>query len=529
MKTKSNIGGANIDRRSALKLFGGSAVLMGASGLMSFRALAQEAQKGGTLRVSVQNRPKDLSPFNTLNNTGFLIAEMLYCGLTRVDRDLKPAPDLAESWDVSDDATEFTFHLRANAKFQSGDPITANDVKASIEAMLDPATGSGSRTTIGPIDSIEIIDDKTIKIITQTPYVDLPLAIGDMRMKIVSAKVLAEQGVEGTYQAANASGPFKLGEFDLDREINFVPNEAYWDETYPYVDTVQLLHYPDLNSEALAFQNKQVDAMLETDNANYVVIENTPGAEARRQTTSRFYSLTMRFDREPFNDVRVRQALRYTLDRQAMVDIVLDGYGRVAYDNILSDDYPYYHELDKPTRDIAKAKELLKEAGYEDGVSFTIYTADRPAGRMKVALAVQEMAKEAGFNIDVRRVPYDEYLEKVWRKETIYVASWGMKATMDGYYTSLMTSDAAWEDTGWHNEEFDKLVAEEQRTIDPEKRKEIFYKLQELTNRDLPYIIPFFQDYLAANWDYVEDYEMHPLQYTHRLERAWLTEEAPKR
>ncbi|MGV0820634.1 ABC transporter substrate-binding protein [Martelella sp. AMO21009] len=527
--TKETKGGISMNRRSTLKLLGGSVALIGANGLFTLRTAAQEIERGGTLRISVQNRPKDLSPFNSLNNTGFLIAEMLYCGLTRVDRSLQAAPDLAERWDINDTATEFTFHLRPEATFQSGAPVTAADVKASIEAVLSPETGSGSRSTIGPIDRMEIIDDKTIKIVTATPYVDLPVAIGDSRMKIVSAKVLEEQGVEGLYNAADASGPFKLGEFDLDRKIEFLPNENYWDKTFPYVDAVEVLHYPDLNSEALAFQNKEVDAMLETDNANFVVFEQLDGVEPRRQTTSRFYSLTMRFDREPLNNIKVRQALRYTLDREAMVQIVLDGYGRVAYDNILSDDYPYYYQEEKPTRDIEKAKQLLKEAGYEDGVSFTIYTADRPAGRMKVALAIQEMAKAAGFNIDVRRVPYDEYLEKVWKKETAYVASWGMKPTMDAYYTSLMTSDAPWEDTGWHNEEFDALVAEEQQTIDPEKRKELFKKLQELTNRDLPYIIPFYQDYLAANWDYVEDYEMHPLQYTHRLERTWLTEEAPKR
>lgn len=529
MTTNSLTGTGRVTRRSALKFMGGSIALVGAAGLLPFRAAAADIKPGGILRVSIQNRPKELSPFNSLNNTGFLIAELLYCGLTRVDENLKAAPDLAERWESNDDATEFTFHLRSDAKFQSGAQVTAADVKASIETLMDEKTGSGSRTSIGPIAEMQVIDDLTIKMIMAAPYADLPVAIGDSRMKIVSAQVLKEKGVEGLYNAADATGPFKLGVIDLDRKIEFVPNENYWDKTYPHVDAVHLLHYPDLNSESLAFQNKEVDAMLETDNATFVTLEQTSGVEPRRQKTARFFSLTMRFDREPLNDIRVRQALRYTLDRQAMVDIVLDGFGRVAYDNILSDDYPFYHQTEKPGRDIEKAKALLKEAGHENGVSFTIYTADRPAGRMKVALAIQEMAKPAGFNIDVRRLPYDEYLEKVWKKETAYVASWGMKPTMDGYYTSLMTSDAPWEDTGWKNEEFDALVAEQRRTIDPEKRREIYRKIQELTNRDLPYIIPFFQDYLAAHWDYVEDFEMHPLQYTHRLERSWLGNDAPSR
>jgi peptide/nickel transport system substrate-binding protein len=529
MTTNSPVDTMLINRRGALKFLGGSVALVGASGILPLRTALAEARRGGTLRVSIQNHPNDLSPFNTLNNAGFLIAELLYVGLTRIDHKLQAAPDLAQSWEANDKATEFTFHLRPDAKFQSGAQVTAADVKASIDAMLDPKTGSGSRSSIGPISDMEVVDDLTIKIRTSSPYADLPIAIGDMRMKIVSAKVLKEQGVKGLYKDADACGPFKLGKVDIESKLQFLPNENYWDKSFPYVDALELRYYPDLNSEALAFQNGEVDAMLETDNATFTVLKQTPHIVPRRQTTARFYSLTMRFDREPLNDIRVRQALRYTLDRQAMVDIVLDGYGRVAYDNILSDDYPYYYQPEKPTRDIEKAKALLKEAGHENGVSFTIFTADRPIGRMKVALAIQEMAKPAGFNIEVRRLPYDEYLSKVWKKETAYVASWGMKSTMDGYYTSLMTSDAPWADTGWNNKEFDDLVAEEQRTLDPEKRRELFRKLQELTNRDVPYIIPFYQDYLAANWDYVNDYEMHPLQYTHRLERAWLSENAPKR
>ena len=518
----------NFHRRDALKLMGSSVVLAGAAGMLPLRAMAVEAKAGGILRVSIQNRPKELSPFNSLNHTGYLIAELLYSGLTRVDENLQAAPDLAESWSANPEATEFTFKLR-DAKFHSGAAVTATDVKASIEAVLDEKTGSGSRTAIGPIKDVEVIDDKTFKTIAKAPYADIPVTLGDPRMKIVPARILEADGVEGLYNAADGSGPFKLGEFDLDRKIEFLPNVDYWDSSYPHVDAVHLLHYPDLNAEVLAFQNKEIDAMIIVDNANFNLLSQNEDIATRRQSTARWFGLVMRFDRAPFDNVKVRQALRYTLDRQAMIDIVLDGYGRLAYDNILSEDYPYYHQPEKPDRDIDKAKALMEEAGHADGVSLTIYTADRPAERMKVALAIKEMAKPAGFNIDVRRVPYDEYLEKVWKKETAYVASWSMKPTMDARYTALLKSDAPWGDTAWNNAEFDSLVERVQQTVDPDERKELFRQIQGLTNRDLPYIIPFYQDYLAAHWKHVENFEMHPLQYSHRLERSWLTDEAPGR
>ena len=139
------------------------------------------------------------------------------------------------------------------------------------------------------------------------------------------------------------------------------------------------------------------------------------------------------------------------------------------------------------------------------------------------------MARPAGFDIEVKTIPYDVYLASYWRKNNFYVSMLNMQATEDAMFTLALTTDAPWNETQWNNKEFDQVVAKAAATIDPEARRALYAKAQQMVTDDLPYIIPSYQDILAARRDYVQDLVMHPRGNRFYLDRIWLSEGAPKR
>lgn len=490
--------------------------------------MAAAPRSGGILRVSVAERATSLNPFTQINNVGYLLSEMSYMGVTRIGPDMKPQPDAAESWTANDDASEFTFKLREGLTFHDGKKVTAEDAVHSLKAVLDPETASPARKSVGPIKDATVVDGRTFKVMLDGSFADLPVSITSQNFRIAPASVV-EQGHKFMDSNDVGSGPFRVVDYDPGRKVTLRRFDKYYDAPRPYLDGVEIVLYPDLAGEAAALLNGETDIMLRVGAADFDRLSTAPKITGRRQETGRFLNFVLRMDTKPFDDLRVRQALALSLDRDALVTLVQEGYGRPAYDNIISPEYRYAIKTPVVERDVVKAKELLAAAGYPNGVKVTCFVANRPAERTSLAVSAKEMAKPAGFDIDVKVIPYDEYIANVWRKAGFYVASWNMAPIEDRLLTQLMTSDAPWHDAAWNNEKFDAVVYEARRTLDEKRRAELYGQAQSMMIEDLPYLVPFYQDFLSAQAKYVMDYTMHPMQYPHFLERAWMTEEAPKR
>jgi peptide/nickel transport system substrate-binding protein len=232
----------------------------------------------------------------------------------------------------------------------------------------------------------------------------------------------------------------------------------------------------------------------------------------------------MRFDQPPFDDLRVREALAYAIDRQLLVDLVLEGLGRPAHDNILSPEFKFRIDTPEKIYDPERAKALLAEAGHPDGLKLDLVASNRPAIRAQVAIAIKQMALPAGFDINVEAMPHDTYLANVWRKGGFYMAYWGMQPTEDATFNLLLTSNASYEDTGWANDEFDALVQAGRSTTIESERADAYTKAQELMLAELPYIIAFYEDVLTASRENVQGYTLNPINRYFYLENVWLDE-----
>lgn len=491
-------------------------------------AIADAPKRGGVLRMSLDQAASVIHPMLARVNPEYLVTELLYSNLTRLKPDMTVEPDLAISWEPNETRTEWVFKLRPGVTFHDGSPLTSEDVVASINAILDPKTASPGRTNVGPIKEVAAIDPLTVKFTLSGAYADLPVALTYLNARIVPAKVIASD-LASLSTTANGTGPFKLVSYEPDRKIVVERNAAYYDPTRPYLDRVELLVYPDRTAEASAMMSGEIDLLLTTTPGEYERLVKASGVKALRTPSGQFLNINLGCDQKPFNDIRVRQALALAVDREATVGFVAGGYGTPGNDTPLNSAYHFYKNIPQKKPDIAKAKQLLAEAGYPNGVDLTLTASDRPATRTQLGVAVREMAAAAGFRINVQTMPHATYLDQVWKKGNFYVGFYNMQPTADAIFNLLYTSNATWNETHWNNAEFDTIINAARVETDEAKRNALYAKAQELMNTEVPSVISAFFDLLAAQRAYVEGYTLHPRGSVFRLDMVSLGAGAPKR
>ena len=194
---------------------------------------AQAQQRGGVLKFATPSVKPGLDPARTRTGDGYMLTAMIFSNLTRISHELKPEPQLAHKWEVSADSSEWTFHLRENAKFSNGRPVVASDVKFSIDRILDPKTASKGRKALGPIKEIVVKDDHTVVFKLKGPYADLALQLGN-----TFSRIIAKENLEEIANKPIGSGPFILKEYIPGNKAILVRNPNYFEDGLPYLDEV---------------------------------------------------------------------------------------------------------------------------------------------------------------------------------------------------------------------------------------------------------------------------------------------------
>lgn len=505
-----------------------AALASGMDGALAQGSGQGQPRRGGTLRVSINQRVTTLNPLKHIINPDYVAGELLHAGLTALRPDMSAEPDLAESWEASPDAKTWRFTLRPDIFFHHGPKVTAADVVATFRAILDPATASPGLRNVGPITNVEAVDERTAVFTLSGPFADFPVNLAQFNARILPAEILA-RGMAELDTGDFGSGPFRLSRYEPGRILRVERYDRYHRPGQPYLDAVEEVLFPDLAGEAAALVNGETDIINQVQTAEFARLSATRGITGLREPSGRFFNFILRMDQKPFDDVRVRRALQLCIDRQAMLDLVAEGYGRIAHDTPLSPEYRFATGIAAPARDPRAARRLLAEAGYPRGLRVTLPVANRPAARTQLAVALKEMAREGGFEIEVQTVAWETYLANVWRKAHFTVGSFNMQPHEDSILTLLLTSDAPWADTAWNNAEFDRAVYGARETLDENRRRELYVEAQRLMARDLPYLIPFYEDLLAARRSWVQGYRLHPRGGLMMLHQVWLSEDSPRR
>jgi peptide/nickel transport system substrate-binding protein len=453
---------------------------------------AETPKRGGRVRAAFTTaRPEDtLDPAKALYTQDYARGFQIYNTLVKASENLTPEPELAESWDAKPGAKEWTFKIRKGVEFHNGKTLTAEDAVYSLSRHLGEDSKSPAKPLLSAIEEIKAQDKHTLYIRLKSPNADLPMILGEMHMHIIP------DGFED-FDNAIGTGPFKLKVFKPGVRSITVRNPNYWREGLPYLDEVETFGIPDPVARVNALLSEDVDLMMELDPKLIPVIESAPNAQISRAKGGRLTLFAMLCDRPPFDNLDLRLAMKYLIDRENYLKAINRGYGEIAKDHPVCSVDPMYC-ADIPTRpyDPDKAKHHLKKAGLET-FDFTLH-ASTAAGVTAVdgALVYQQSAAKGGVNLDVRREPVDGYWSTIWMKMPFSMSSWNLRPTADLMLSISYKSDAPWNETFWKREDFDKVLLEARAELDVAKRKEMYCTLMSMISEDGGVIIPVIPDTL---------------------------------
>ncbi len=420
----------------------------------------------------------------------------IYDQLVELDDSFKPKPMLAESWEFNDKADVWTFKLRQDVKFHDGSKLTAKDVVYSFQRILDPKTASPGAGEMAGIDpaGIKAVDDYTVRFSLPQPMVDLLLTINNRFTWIVkegaTSSDLKSKGM--------GTGPFKLDKFTPGEDPTVVVrNKDYWKQGVPQVDTIEFRSIVEPSARSAALQRGQVDIIEDVPMAEIKNLQGSKGIEVISERSGAWDAFVMMVDKPPFNNNKVRLALKYCMDRPKIMDLVLQGHGQVAND-VPVPPWVEYALQDPPRgRDIAKAKSLLAEAGYSKGLDLELYISNTRPWWIDLATVFQQLAAEAGINITLKNSSADTYWSEVWMKKPFCMTGWSARAA-DAMLSVAFMSKAEWNETHWYRSDWDALIFKARQTVDKAQRTTIYQQAQKMIVDEGGVLIPYFSDSLAG-------------------------------
>jgi peptide/nickel transport system substrate-binding protein len=296
----------------------------------------------------------------------------------------------------------------------------------------------------------------------------------------------------------DGTGPFMQEQFTPNAPVRILrKNPNYWDAGKPKAECLKITVAQEAVSAIAAMKAGQVDLMLNVDPSVIGSVKDDSNVQLLETGASNSMTISMWVDTAPFDNPKVREALKLVVDRQAMVDTVLLGFGETAADNPVPVSNPASYVKEVPKQDIEKAKALLAEAGYKDGLKFDLYTAEGVPGMVRMAQVYAEMAKAAGIEINVIVTPAESFWDDVWLKKPIVTSAWSMRPPGEGLAVAY-TQNAKWKETHWERPDYDALLLKANTTADEAERNKLFQQTGQLLATEGGLILPMFVHQVLA-------------------------------
>jgi peptide/nickel transport system substrate-binding protein len=475
--------------------------------------LVSGAQAQTTLRIGIAEDPDVLDPSIGRTYVGRIVFSAFCDKLFDIDEKLNIVPQLALSHETSADGKEMTIKLRPNVKFHDGEPLDAEAAKFSIERHMSLPT-SFRKAELASVDHVEVVDPLTIKLVLKTPYSPLIAQLTDRSGMMVSPKAAKEAGDKFGLHPVCA-GPYKFVERVQQDRMVFEKFADYWNKDNIHIDRVVFLPIVDATVRLANLKSGGLDLIervLATD------IKDVRADSRLMLSTAPelgYLGLTVNIGNDktkgPLSQsAKVRQALDFSIDREALNQVVFNGEFTPG-NQWVSPTHPYYQKaFPVHGRDIAKAKALLKEAGVTLPVTVD-YMIPKGAENEAVAQVVQSMAAEAGFDIKIRAVEFATTFKQAQAGEfQVFQINWSGRIDPDGNSYIFMRSKAAQNDGVYTNPDADKLMEDGRMTSNVEERKAIYAKLTKILLDDLPIIYIYHRTLLIAHTTKLQGYKQMP-------------------
>jgi peptide/nickel transport system substrate-binding protein len=466
-----------------------------ASSVLSVTARAATPKRGGHLILGLDggSTTDSLDPALQVSIWNQLVGHQLYNNLTEVDEKVNIQPALAESWGSNKAATVWTFKIRKGVTFFNGKTLTAQDVVYSLNHHRKPDSKSAAKALLAPVTDIKA---------TGTHEVTVTLASGNADMPYLLSEYHLGMGPEGS----TFTDGIGTGAYMLESLASFQPgvraltkrNPNYFRSDRAFVDTVETLAISDPTARINALISGSVHLVNRADPKTLSLLQKNKQLAVHEISGAGHYTLPMMCDVPPYNNKDVRLALKYAVDREALLKRVLLGHGKIGNDQpIASFDPEYAADIPQYKYDPDKAKFHWKKSGYNGPIVLSIADAAF-TGAVDAAQIFQGSAKKVGIDFQIDRVPNDGYWDNIWLKKPFCGSYWEGRPTADIMLTLVYKSDAPWNECHWKRPEFDKLLITARAELDKAKRKQMYREMELMIHDDDGNIISMFNNTIDA-------------------------------
>lgn len=483
-------------RRDLLRAIvaGGMLSMTGASLLSaSGAAFAQEkARQGGKIRVATQSSSTSdtLDPAKGSVATDYVRANMIYNGLTEYDSHLGAQMALAQSLETKD-ARVWVVRLRTGVQFHDGKTLTPADVVWSLMRHKNPAVGSKVKTLADQFQDVKATAPNEVTITLQGANADLPVILADSHFLIV-------KDGSNDFKTAIGTGPFKLKDFSPGVRTLVVRNEHYWKAGLPHLDEIELVGIGDEPARVNALLSGDVQLINQVSPRSAARIKSTPGFAIQETKTGQYTDLIMRDEGGITGNADFRHGLMHLLDREQIRSAVFLGYGEIGNDQPIDPTNRYYYSgLPQRKFDPQKAKFYFQKAKL-GSAPLQVYASPAADGSVEMAVLLQQVAPQAGLNLQVVRTPPDGYWSNHWMKHPLTFGNINARPSADVIFTQFFKSDAPWNEANWKSAQFDQMLLAARGEPDETRRKKIYGDMQVLVHNEGGIGIPMFLSSLDA-------------------------------
>jgi peptide/nickel transport system substrate-binding protein len=449
---------------------------------------ASPTVEGGTLRVAMQPIV-NIDPIAISSDSEVLVANHVYDYLVDIDAQSKIVPRLATEWSTADGGLTYVFQLADGVKWHDGSDLSAADVVWTFN-RLRSTEGTPTADLYANIENIEQTGDLEVTFTLSEPNSFFLYDLSDNHALIL------KEGTEDADTNFNGTGPFKVENYNPEDRISLVANEDYFIEGQPKLDGVDIVFFNDDSAAVDALIGGQIDLAMRMSTALFQTLEETPGIDTYSIPTNGFDLVRLRSDREPGSNPNVIQALKLATDREAILDVVQQGYGAVGNDTPIGPLYGEYFDpsITPPARDVEAARVLLAEAGYDENnpLTMTLHTPDT-GGRPDLAAVLKEQWAEAGVEIEISVEPESVYYgDEGWLEVDLGITGWGSRPYPQFYLDTMLITGAKWNESHFSDEEFDQLAAEAATTLDDGRRVSLYRQMEQILVDRGPILVPYF-------------------------------------
>ena len=487
------------------RLFSSLSIVLTICLLIPYAASAE-----GHLKIALTGSLNTLDPAKTKTGDEYLYLVTVFNGLTKMSRNMEVQPDLALKWEFSPDLKEWTFYLREGVKFHHGREMTAEDVAFTINRILDKETGSRARVNFLIVDDIEVVDKYTIRFKLNTPYSAFPDVFCTRQARIVPS-----DAADKLATAPIGTGPFKFKSYTPGDRVELVKNEDYFEAGKPKLDAVSLLVMPESATKVTALETGEIHVVWKLPIESVDRLKQNPDIIVDEVSTSSWDGIILNNSKKPFNDLRVRQALNLAIDKKELTEIVLFGHGSPTHSPI-PPAHPFFNDEIPFGKDIAKAKQLLAEAGYPKGFEITLISPEGRPVRDRLAVATRELLKPLGIKVNIQRLPWDKFISDAEGKADFYIDGFFSRPTLDTSTYPWYHSSGSWNKGLWHysNEKVDAVLEKARQATNEEEQKKAYLEFQKLVAMEYPpSIIPYNVNHIDGYRKEVQNLHSSPMMY----------------